>query len=159
LARIRSILNNKNPESLTEQQKEELISEFPELAYTDELISININHEEAYKRLLPIASLKVNSMFKNVQNNLSKRLKGQISPGNQFPNSKLAPPYIQIMVSDVENSSETIEDLVQRNYPDKYEALLPKLREFKALDEIYNRTSEQNKRHKELKSELDKAIP
>lgn len=159
LISINSITKGKEVENLTLEEKQQLISEYPELAFTNELITSGINHEEAYTRLLPVASSKVKGMFKDVQNNLSKRLKGQISPGSQLTNSKNLPNYIQVMVSDVENSSETIEDMVQRIYPEMYESLLPKLREFKAVDDIYNRNVEQEKRYKNLKKELDKALP
>lgn len=158
-ARIKQIMNNKEVQNLTEEESQLLISEFPEFAYIDELITPGINHEEAYQKLLPIASAKISMMFKDVQNNLSKRLKGQISPGSQQTDTKNAPDYIQVMVSDVDSASETLEDMIQRNYPEKLKELTPKVREFKALDNIYSRDNIQEKRYKELNKELNKAIP
>lgn len=158
-ARIKEIMNGKEVENLSEEESQLLINEFPEFAYIDELITPGINHEEAYQKLLPIASAKVSLMFKDVQNNLSKRLKGQISPGSQMTDTKNAPDYIQVMVSDVDSASETLEDMIQRNYPEKLEELAPKVREFKALDNIYSRDNVQEKRYKELNKELNKAIP
>ncbi len=129
--------------------------------YLDSNITDDIDHEEAYEALLPVQQMKVNNMFKKVQNNLSKRLKQLISPGNQYADVKSHKPYLQIMVNDVKNASETIESLVEVYYPELYKdnKFMEDLREFKKLDELYNRNEKQTKRHKKLKEDIEKKIP
>lgn len=136
-----------------------LLEEFPDLKYLDSFLTSNIHPEEAYDKMLPVASAKVRQMFKEVQNNLSKRLKGQISPGSQLVDSKNAAPYYQIMVSDVETASSTILDMIQRRYPNKLKALKPSIERFKILDNKYSKTEEESAEHKKLKKEISKEIP
>ena len=159
VARINEILDGKKPKELSQEKIETLLAEFPEFKNYELFLTLDINPEDAYKALLPIVSRKVNDMFKGVQNNLSKRLKGQISPGSQFANTANLPNYIQIMVNDVENASETLIDLVSRYYPQKETELADTIREFKELDNIYHKTPEQKDRHSDLMNILKKEIP
>lgn len=161
--RINSILAGIAPENLSAESKSILFEEFPELQYADEVITSDVSHEEAYRRLLPVASKKMIDMFKDVQNNLSKRLKGQISPGSQYSNVKMENDYIQIMISDVENSSETIENLIERNIEYKHllddTSFMNDLRRFKQLDEIYLKTGEVKTEHEKLLKTISNKIP
>lgn len=119
------------------------------------------NPEEIYAALLPVAKMKVFDMFKAVQNNLSKRLKEGISPGSQLPNSQNSPDYYQLMISDIENASKTLDYLIGLHHPEVAQDadLMDKVEEFKILDEKYDRTSEENETHKKLKKEIEKSIP
>lgn len=146
-----------------ESSREMLLELAPELRYAKNFLTKDIDPEEAYNTILPVASTKLLLMFKGVQNNLSKRLKGQISPGSRYTNLGVKHDYIQVMVQDVENASETIEDLVRRNPEYSHLAkdanFMSKLKEFKKLDVIYNKTGDVKKRYEALHKELSKAIP
>lgn len=61
-----------------------------------------------------------NNILKATSVNMSKRLKELISPGNRLAESK-DEQYIQIMVNDVEDSSETLSEIVKTFYPELYE--------------------------------------
>ena len=64
--------------------------------------------------IIPAIQMKTKKVFEDVQNNLSKRLKALISPGNQFPNSRGNKVYKQLMIKDVENSSEVLDLSVEK---------------------------------------------
>ncbi len=140
---------------------ETLFERFPKLRYSSEYISYDISHEEQYAEMIPMIQMKTKKMFEDVQNNLSKRLKELISPGNQFPNSRGNKIYKQIMVQDVENASEVLEDLVKIYHEDIYDDVVNDIRKFKALDDIYeaNRTQEQVNEHKNLYKSLKEKLP
>jgi len=138
-----------------------LFERFPKLKFSNEYISSDISHEEQYQEFIPVIQMKTKKMFEDVQNNLSKRLKALISPGNQFPNSRGNKVYKQIMTQDVENSSEVLENLVELYHPELYSEVVNDLREFKVLDNIYenNRTEQEGKRHKALYNDLTGKLP
>ena len=117
--------------------------------------------EKIYNALLPVAKMKVMNMFKDVQNNLSKRLKEGISPGSQLVNSQNSPDYYQLMIKDAKNASKTLEYLIGLHHPElvKNVELMEDVREFKILDEEYNRSQEQETKHKNLKKKIEKSIP
>lgn len=150
---INELINNENYQLLFER--------FPQLKFSDKFITSDITHEEQYQELIPVIQMKTKKMFEDVQNNLSKRLKELISPGNQFPNSTGNKIYKQIMVQDVENSSEVLENLVQMYHSNLYSEVLNDIREFKQLDNIYenNRNEVQLKRHNTLYKSLTQKLP
>lgn len=131
------------------------------LQYADTNVTPEIDHNEIYEALLPVARMKVFNMFKDVQNNVSKRLKELVSPGNQLPNSKDTKPYYQLMMDDVENASRTLQYLTEVNYPElaKDKDFMNDLVEFKKLDEIYNKDDVQTARHEKLFNQIKDQIP
>lgn len=135
------------------------------LKYIDENLgdeeNRKINHEEIYNALLPVIKQKTFKVFKEVQNNVSKRLKELVSPGSQFPNSQNSPNYYQLMVKDIENASKTLDYLIAVHYPKvfKDKAFMEKVREFKIIDEQYDKNSEEKRNHKKLLKEIEERIP
>lgn len=162
-ARIKEILGGKDIKDVDGETLAILLEEFPQFKYLDSIIDENIDPEEAYQNTLPIASQKLIEMFKGVQNNLSKRLKGQISPGSRYTHLKSRHDYIQIMISDIENASETIEELIRRSpdygYLMQDANFVKELQEFKKLDALYHKDDVASKRHKVLYDKISKKIP
>lgn len=137
-----------------------LDTKFPKLLSATEIALSNF--EDRIEDINPIARIKMVDVYKSVQNNLSKRLKELISPGNQYPNSMSEDQnYLQIMLQDIENSSEVLHSLAQRFHENVYPQYKDKIDEFKRLDDIYptNRNEVQIAKHKALKSELEKGLP
>ena len=132
---------------------------YPELlsATTTALNSL----EQRYIDTNEIVKQQVADMLKDVQNNLSKRLKELVSPGNKFPNSGGNQKYYQVMLNDVDSSSETLQYLMDISYPGQFASVEKEITEFKELDNIYesNRTDAQKKRHDALLSKLTKQFP
>ena len=132
---------------------------YPELlsATTTALNSL----EQRYIDTNEIVKQQVADMLKDVQNNLSKRLKELVSPGNKFPNSGGNQKYYQVMLNDVDSSSETLQYLMDVSYPGQFASIEKEITEFKELDNIYesNRTDAQKKRHNALLSKLTKQFP
>lgn len=60
------------------------------------------------------------NIIKATSVNMSKRLKELISPGNRLAESGTN-KYIQVMVNDVEEASNTLESLVKMWYPEQYQ--------------------------------------
>ena len=146
--------NYKDPEV-----RKEIEENYPVLLSATEIALSEF--EDRMSDINPVARLKMVDIYKDVQNNLSKRLKALVSPGNQYPNSMSEDQnYLQIMLQDVENSSEVLHSLAQRFHPDIYEKYKDKIDEFKRLDDIYptNRNEPQIKKHKALKQELEIAL-
>ena len=147
---------------IKDKQFTTLFERFPKMKYSADFITADISHEEQYQEvIIPAIQMKTKKVFEDVQNNLSKRLKALISPGNQFPNSRGNKIYKQLMIKDVENSSEVLEHLAKTYHADIYESVVNDLRRFKTLDNIYeqNRTKEQNEEHKKLFGELTSKLP
>lgn len=138
-----------------------LFERYPKLRFSEEFISFDISHEEQYAELLPVIQMKTKKMFEGVQNNLSKRLKELISPGNQFPDSKGNKIYKQLMLQDVDSASEVLLDLVELYHPELLEEVTADIEAFKALDNIYetNRTASQVKEHDALYNTLKGKLP
>lgn len=147
---------------IRDKQFNTLFERFPKMKYSSDFITSEISHEEQYQEvIIPAIQMKTKKVFEDVQNNLSKRLKALISPGNQFPNSRGNKVYKQLMIKDVENSSEVLEHLAKTYHADVYESVVNDLRRFKTLDNIYeqNRTKEQNEEHKKLFNDLTNKLP
>lgn len=146
--------------NLSPEYRKVIEETFPKLLSATEVALSDF--ETRIEDINPVARIKMVEVYKAVQNNLSKRLKELISPGNQYPNSMSKDQtYYQIMLQDIENSSEVLHSLAQRFHADKYKDYKSKIDEFKRLDDIYptNRNEAQSKKHKDLKSELEKALP
>lgn len=162
---ISKLLGDRNISELTQEEidnlKPVLQEDFPLLLLSDEFLDENsLPAQEHYEALAEVVNIKVNKIFKDVQNNLSKRLKGQLSPGNQFADVANISDTYQIMLSDVETASETIEEMVARAYPDIYQDIKNDLRAFKLLDEKEFLDTEADKvKYKELHKSLSKKIP
>lgn len=168
---IKKIIGKKSVKDLSEKEKQELFENYPKLAYSYEFTTLDTDYQEQYEAIAPALQYKVNTIFKSVQNNLSKRLKGQLSPGNQYANSKgiEMKDTREIVMKDVEVASETIADMVQRTYPDVWESsyeykdktvtFQSQLKKFKALDENRFRDEDQETEYSELKKDLEKRIP
>jgi hypothetical protein len=147
---------------ISDKQIDEMLRLFPQLKYSQDYITYDISHEEQYEQvMIPAIQMKMKKVFEDVSNNLSKRLKEILSPGNQFPNSKGNRLYKQLMLQDVENSSEVLDHLVKLNYPNQYDTVINDIKEFKLLDNIYenNRNDLQKKRHNELFTKLKNELP
>lgn len=137
-----------------------LDTRFPKLLSATEIALSSL--DDRIEDINPIARIKLVDVYKDVQNNLSKRLKELISPGNQYPNSMSEDQtYLQIMLQDIENSSEVLHSLAQRFHPTEYPKYKNSIDEFKRLDDIYptNRNSVQSQKHTELMKELSKNLP
>lgn len=149
-------------EMINKKEFDVLFNLFPQLKYSSEFITYDISHEEQYQEvMIPAAQMKMKKVFEDVSNNLSKRLKELISPGNQFPNSKGNRIYKQIMLQDVENASEVLDHLIKLNHPEKYDTIIDDVKKFKLLDNIYenNRNTLQKKEHEELFKKLKNELP
>lgn len=134
---------------------------YPKLLSATEL-ALTDNLDQRIEDTNAIARIKMVEMYKDVQNNLSKRLKELISPGSQYPNSQNNDQrYYQIMLQDVNSASEVLHSLARRFYPEKASQYADMIDRFKALDDIYetNRNDLQKKRHKILKDKLSKELP
>lgn len=118
---------------------------------------------ENYGYVENIANEKINQFFKDeVLNNLSKRLKELISPGSKMPNlTNSNQTYQQIMLNDIENSSEVLEYLAELYYPETFKDYKNIISEFKKLDDIYEnaRSEEESKRHKKLLKQISEVFP
>lgn len=137
-----------------------LETRFPKLLSATEIALSNL--DDRIEDINPIARIKLVDVYKDVQNNLSKRLKELISPGNQYPNSMSEDQtYLQIMLQDIENSSEVLHSLAQRFHPAEYPKYKDTIDEFKRLDDIYptNRNEVQSQKHDQLFKELAKNLP
>lgn len=171
---IQDLANYYYEEALSKEELDNIQKNFS----TDEVVKALV--EEKYPKLLssreiaysdtdqrkadinPIVRLKMVEVYKEVQNNLSKRLKEQISPGMQYPNAFAKDQtYIQIMLSDVENSSEVFNDLAKNENAEEFENLKDIITEFKRLDNIYenDRTDIQIVSHQNYKNKLEEAFP
>ena len=140
---------------------EEVKQKYPKLLSATS-IALTETLDQRVEDIVPIARIKMSEIYEGVQNNLSKRLKELISPGNQYPNSMgTDQKYRQIMLQDIENSSEVLESLANLFHPDTYQEHIEDIRNFKKLDDIYpsNRTEVEIKEHKRLKSNLEKNLP
>lgn len=161
---------------LPQEIKDEIKEKFPELRYTAEVGGTDFTAQEAYEHYVPVVNREVINMFKDVKNNLSKRLKKQISPGNLPPNLKDQPPYLQVIVSDIENTSVDLAGLVSRKYPqlvnNKYTlkngefkqdgsgiSFSKLVQEFVDLDNKFALTDKQKQRRDELNKFISSLIP
>lgn len=153
---IKEILANPDIESLRETNPEFLAA--TELAEMETI-------EERIETIHPIAQMKIEELFKDVHNNLSKRLKGPISPGSQFPGSQEGIAYKQIMLADNINASDIILERVGDIYPELYDKNKDKILDFKRIDNIYksDRSVEQQDKHeaylKEFKGKFPEIYP
>ncbi|MGL6064734.1 MAG: hypothetical protein ACRC0V_11640, partial [Fusobacteriaceae bacterium] len=157
-------MSENNRKQIKLRFKEKLIIDhikehFPKLLAAQSISLLPL--EEKIEIIIPIAKLKTVEMFKDVHDNLAKRLKALISPGNQEPNSKGNRKYYQVMLSDVESASEVLDSLVKQSYPEKYEEIKGHIKEFKKLDNIYEneRTDIQKERHSNLLKSFQKGFP
>ena len=133
---------------------------YPKLLAAKSISTIPL--EERIEIISPIANIKVIEMFKDVQNNLSKRLKSLVSPGSQFPNSNGNQKYYQVMLKDVESASEDLEYKFAILYPGQSNEEVKKLvEEFKVIDNIYEneRNDEQNEKYNNLLNKFQKDFP
>lgn len=140
---------------------EEVKQKYPKLLSATS-IALTDTLDQRVEDIVPIARIKMVEIYEGVQNNLSKRLKELISPGNQYPNSMgTDQKYKQIMLQDIENSSEVLESLAKLFHPDTYEKHIEDIREFKKLDDIYpsERSKVESEEHSRLKSNLEKNLP
>lgn len=152
--------NHFSPEAI-----EALLKEYPEaIVLFSPSSTEEIQQIENLKR--EVVKYKIAEMFKDVQNNLSKRLKGQISPGSQLKDTKNITPHLQLVLEDVDSASESLKSLVSNVYPDKIEKLAPKLERFRVLNEQNNTVDKENpvykpliSEYKELLAELKKEVP
>lgn len=168
---VRDILSYYYPNLTEEQAKaieegakdlesiQEIATNYPEVLSAS---SVSLNSlDQRLEHILPIARRKLNKTLESVQVNLSKRLKSQVSPGNQGANSKGGQKYYQIMLEDVISASEVAETYVKNKYPEKFEELQDKIKEFKEIDDVYEaeRSDAQKDRYTELLDEFKKEIP
>jgi predicted double-glycine peptidase len=147
---------------IANKQIDEMLRLFPQLKYSTDYITKDVSYEKQYEQaMIPAAQMKMKKVFEDVSNNLSKRLKEILSPGNQLANSRGNRVYRQIMLQDVENSSEVLNYLVKLNYPNLYNSVIEDIKEFKILDNIYenNRNALQKAKHEELLNKLKDKLP
>ena len=95
---------------------------------TSPKVSVDVNQNQ-----FEVEQTVYNNIIKATSVNMSKRLKELISPGNRIANSK-GEQYIQLMVNDVEDSSNTIDYIVKQFYPDLYQANKEDLKRLKDLE-------------------------
>lgn len=105
-------------------------------------VSVNENENQLEKEQEVYTNI-----IKATSVNMSKRLKELISPGNRIAESNNE-KYIQVMVNDVEESSNTLEPLVKMWYPDLYQENKKDLQKLKQLE---NKIREENKQGKSAK--------
>lgn len=106
--RFNSLLvqNNINLNNLTVNNKNALIAAFPKLQIAPEFSTEKeLSNKYFNEELQELYHAKSVQMFSDVRNNLSKRLKGLISPGNRHVFEATEQEYIQLMVEDIENAS------------------------------------------------------
>ena len=88
--------------------------------------------------------------------NMSKRLKELISPGNRLADSGTE-KYIQVMVNDVEEASNTLEQLVKMWYPELYADNKKDIQKLKQLEKNIRKENKEGKSAKVSETEY-KAI-
>ena len=140
----------------------QFISEnYPELLSSAEIAMSDVNKK--FEDLQPLLLQKVNKIAENVQNNLSKRLKELISPGNIQYNSKdVNNRYFQIFLQDVESPAQNIETLVNVFYPGEWNETIEKqVNNLLRISRIYEdyRTPTQKKSYDKNKKELENKFP
>lgn len=138
----------------------ELEANYPHVLNAASLAMTDI--DTRLETIQPIVNKKINDMFKDVSNNLSKRLKSLISPGNQFPNSQGNVKYFQVMLQDRESASEVLDYLMKTFYPEAdLEAVRKETNRLKELDEIYetHRLDHQAEEYDKLVKSLQKRFP
>jgi len=138
--------------------KEELLKNYPQLQaiakYSDKL-----GLEERYEIIAPILKFKAIELYKDTQNNLSKRLKALISPGLQFPGLQdLFKEYTQIFVKDVVSSSEVIDYLADLYYSGN-KNIKKLVTKYKVLNDKSNRTLEEDNTLQDLENKINKEAP
>jgi len=156
---ISRILNGKDITEITDLEKEQLIKSYPIFKYAPDFVTTDIHPEAMFTNLLPVIEKKTIQMFKDVQNNLAKRLKELASTGKQYPNIKEQPNYIQIMVNDVEVASENFLDIVSHHYPNKLKKLTKPVSRLLELQRKENKTSKEIAEQKQLKNQIKKEVP
>ena len=103
-------------------------------------------------------SLYLDLIKESTSVNLSKRLKGILSPGSKTANCK-GKKILQLCIKDVNISSEILKELINTFYPDSYtEEVASIIKEFKTLDNKGNK-GESEERFNELLSLLRKRFP
>lgn len=158
---IYEILGNSNMNKIPDHIAERLLSKFPELELTEELIDPYADPMELYERKLPIISMKVAEMYKEVSDNLQKRLKSLVTPGHVLNNADMLPDYAQILVADKNSVAEGIEMLIRMRHPKLLENMefIDKLLDFKSLDDLYDRDRYQESEYRRLRAEISEIIP
>ncbi len=86
--------------------------------------------------------------------NMSKRLKELISPGNRIAESANE-KYIQIMVNDVDEASNTLEPLVKLWYPELYQENKKDLERLRQLEQNIRRENKEGKSAKVSQTEYN----
>lgn len=115
---LKEIIGNKSLNSIEDEVTiRELIEAFPEIEIGKGMRGDTISQYDIDVISHPLKRLHVNSMFEKVQNNLSKRLKELLSPGNQLYDKKNAKPIVQIVIDDVMAASSTFLYLMNNSYP------------------------------------------
>ena len=115
---LKEIIGNKSLNSIEDENTiKELIEAFPEVEIGKGMRGDTISQYDIDVISHPLKRLHVNSMFEKVQNNLSKRLKELLSPGNQLYDKKNAKPIVQIVIDDVMAASSTFLYLMNNSYP------------------------------------------
>jgi len=105
-------------------------------------VSVNDNENQLEKEQEVYTNI-----IKDTSVNMSKRLKELISPGNRIAESTNE-KYIQVMVNDVEEASNTLEELVKMWYSDLYEE---NKNDIKKLKELESKIRKENKEGKSAK--------
>ena len=115
---LKEIIGNKSLNSIEDENTiRELIEAFPEIEIGKGMRGDTISQYDIDVISHPLKRLHVNNMFEKVQNNLSKRLKELLSPGNQLYDKKNAKPIVQIVIDDVMAASSTFLYLMNNSYP------------------------------------------
>lgn len=125
----------------------------PKVAVADNELQLD-KEQQVYTDILKATSV-----------NMSKRLKELISPGNRIAESA-SEKYIQIMVNDVDEASNTLEPLVKLWYPELYQENKKDLQRLKELEQNIRKENKEGKSAKvsqteynALKSKLQDKFP
>lgn len=94
------------------------------------------------------------NIIKATSVNMSKRLKELISPGNRIAESTNE-KYIQVMINDVEEASNTLESLVKLWYPELYQENKSDIQKLKQLESKIRRENKEGKSAKVSETEYN----
>jgi len=112
-------------------------------------VSVDVSEDQLLKEQQIYTDL-----IKATSVNMSKRLKELISPGNRLAESSNE-KYIQLMVNDVEESSNTLESLVKMWYSELYQENKKDIQKLKELEKNIRKENKEGKSAKVSEGEYN----
>lgn len=153
-----------NLDNITPAQAQILIQNFPKLTLAPEFSSeTEVSKKYFNEELQEVYDHISATIFEEVRNNLSKRLKGLISPGNLHVFDNSTQEYTQIMVEDIENTSKNLIDYISLYHPEVLSntKFMDSVERFIELDNEYKEdlTPEELKELDAIKKQIKSVAP